>query len=474
MLAIVFKILHDNDFSNKRHIYKTIWRRNLILYAKFCIRNSIQHNRKNSKFCEQKSKLTKQNYNNKWSLLRISWRLHQRQCSQWSQCLYFFLHQSSHLLHQSKQRKQWSQYLHFLQHFHHEMNQHWCSHHLLFFQKWFRKIHFSIFASRFQDIRNSISLSKICSKCSMKHSKKQIFFISNITSRTMRIFETFFFFIKSRSRFISDLQSIRTSLLVKSRKLQIREIFISVCSRNRFASNFYLLSKSRQKNRKFCHTKCFSSLTTYLLHFSIQITHSIMISDFAINESDFNKSINQKSLIIKNAMIRSRNAYLLSKTLIVRFRKFSFASRFSIFIHVDVAFEFFAQTTICMSIFVAFIWNIVIVVSSNVFFSINVWISFEKKSKQYFSHRAQFTEIFESMNEKFDEFLVSLHVLLIDFSWMNRMFSSRDTTKTLWFFSFDDICYDKFAHNRVEVVISWSEKINALTIWFIFRILFSR
>ena len=244
----------------------------------------------------------------------------------------------------------------------------------------------------------------------------------------MRIFEISFSFIKSKSLFISNLlQSIRTNRLIKTRKFQIRKVFINLCLRNRFVSNFYFHAKSRQKNRSFRHTKCFSSQKTYFTRLSHQFRLFFILSietctNQTANESNFNQSINQ-------CMIRKRDSHLLNNILIVIFRisHWWFWSKKSILTHVVVVFELFVSTTICMSIFAAFIWNIVIVVSSNKFL-INVWINFEKRFRQYFSHWTQFTEIFESMNWKLDEFFASLCVLLIDFSTMNFTFSFRQIT----------------------------------------------
>ena len=106
LFDIVFKILQNNNFSNKRHIFKIIWQINSIFYAKFCIKNLNFTNKTNWNFCEQKNTRTKQNYNNKShshhlfhfetksrnlhqkrnsSKLRQSLNLYQKRYSQWSQ-----------------------------------------------------------------------------------------------------------------------------------------------------------------------------------------------------------------------------------------------------------------------------------------------------------------------------------------------------------------------------------------------------
>ena len=160
----------------------------------------------------------------------------------------------------------------------------------------------------------------------MKSTKECIFFTTIIKSKSTCLFHVFF--VKSKLRFISNLQSIKTHRLVRTRKRQIRKIFINSCLRKEFAS-VYFLSKSCQKNRSFRHIKYFSSLKTYftrLFHeffsFFIRSTCINQIANIATNESKFIKSINQKSRIIKNALIRNRDVHLSSNTLIVMFRIF--------------------------------------------------------------------------------------------------------------------------------------------------------
>ena len=83
----------------------------------------------------------------------------------------------------------------------------------------------------------------------MKNSRKQISYTSSITSRRSNSLQRSS--IKSRSSHTSALQSIRASRLIKTRKLQTREVFNSIRLRKQFA----LLSTSDLRNRSFYHTK---------------------------------------------------------------------------------------------------------------------------------------------------------------------------------------------------------------------------
>ena len=109
-----------------------------------------------------------------------------------------------------------------------------------------------LFSFRIQhrNIKNFILLSKICSRCLLRNARNQI----NYTSKKSNLFQRFF--VNSRSRFISNLQSIKTNRLFRTRKRRIREIFNNIRSRNRIASNsYFLFSTNDSKNRSFYYTK---------------------------------------------------------------------------------------------------------------------------------------------------------------------------------------------------------------------------
>ena len=136
-------------------------------------------------------------------------------------------------------------------------------------------------------VRSSlVSLSKICSKCSMKNSEKKVYF---------KIKTTYFFKhsqIKCKFLSISSLQSIRNRRLIKIRKIQNRKIWISTCLRNQFA---LFLAKTCLKNRFFRHTKWQTFFASNhdlrfrrFFHFRFQITFVAfvsIISVFAIIDS---------------------------------------------------------------------------------------------------------------------------------------------------------------------------------------------
>ena len=111
--------------------------------------------------------------------------------------------------------------------------------------------------------RDFISLSKICSKCSMRNPKKRIYF---------RIKTTCLFKhsqIKCKSSSISNLQSIKSRRLVKTRKARIRRVWISTCLRNQFAlfsAEFCLRNWSNY------HTNCqmFSVIWSFRVRIRLQ------------------------------------------------------------------------------------------------------------------------------------------------------------------------------------------------------------
>ena len=106
------------------------------------------------------------------------------------------------------------------------------------------------FRNRISQFRkNLISLSKICSRCSMRNSKKKVCF---------KIKKTFFFENSSQNnrelQFISNLQSIKKYRLIKFRKIQNRKVWINTCLRNSFALSS---TKICLKNQSIYHIKCF-------------------------------------------------------------------------------------------------------------------------------------------------------------------------------------------------------------------------
>ena len=73
------------------------------------------------------------------------------------------------------------------------------------------------------------------------------------------------FFINSKLRSISDLQSITANRLIKTRKFQIRWVFNNIRSRNRIASNS-IISTNDLRNRSFYHIKYRRFFIVYLFH----------------------------------------------------------------------------------------------------------------------------------------------------------------------------------------------------------------
>ena len=89
----------------------------------------------------------------------------------------------------------------------------------------------------------------ICSRCLLRSARNQIYYTSERSNSSQRSF------VSSRSRFTSGPRPIRANRLVRARKRQIREVFISVRSRKRFA----LPPASDLRNRPFYHTNHRSS-----------------------------------------------------------------------------------------------------------------------------------------------------------------------------------------------------------------------
>ena len=127
--------------------------------------------------------------------------------------------------------------------------------------------------SQKQNIRNHILSSKICSRCSLRRLRNQIVY----TSKNARFFQAFSSFIRLTLFFTSGLQSIKASQLVRIRKRRIREVFNSIRSRNRIASNSF--SANDLRNRSFYHTKhrfsfaCIFSRYQAFRHTKCQIFH---------------------------------------------------------------------------------------------------------------------------------------------------------------------------------------------------------
>ena len=333
-------------------------------------------------------------------------RLHRKQ---WSRCLHFlqnFLHRMNqhwclfhlltlqnrfsifhffwfHLLHQYRHQKKCFYHLQFqknhysksklfhvqslhqnyrvFQFFHSNQYQHARKLHQLFVRL-LRRL--SFLKNSNQNIKNHILRSTICTRCSLKNSRKQIVYIS----RNVHLFQTFFF-IKLTLRSISDLQSIRANQLVKARKRQIREIFNNIRSRNRIASNSYFLfstnnlrnrslyyTKHRsffvyliQKYRTFCHTNCLSSLIVYFVYLFLE-----------------------------------------------SFSTFSFARMFVAFATI-----FLNRTMICIDIYEQFI---------SIKHLVMILKSFER------SNAISWLENLWHVDEKTNRFFIFLHVLLLDFS----------------------------------------------------------
>ena len=99
-----------------------------------------------------------------------------------------------------------------------------------------------------------ISLSKICSRCSMRKSKKKACF---------KVKKTFLFENSSQNncelQSTSSLQSIRSRRLVKTQKAQNRKVEINTCLRNQFA---LFSTKICLRNRSIYHIKCSLSSTS--------------------------------------------------------------------------------------------------------------------------------------------------------------------------------------------------------------------
>ena len=93
-----------------------------------------------------------------------------------------------------------------------------------------------------------ISLSKICSKCSMKNSEKRVYCKIKITLFLENSSQ-----VSRELRFISSLQSIRNRRLIRIRKIQNRKVWISTCLRNQFALFSAIICL---KNRSNYHTNC--------------------------------------------------------------------------------------------------------------------------------------------------------------------------------------------------------------------------
>ena len=94
--------------------------------------------------------------------------------------------------------------------------------------------------------KSLISLSKICSRCSMRNSEKRVCF---------RVKRTFLLENSSQNnrelQSTSSLQSIRSRRLIKTQKAQNRRVWINTCLRNQFA---LLSTKTCLRKRSIYHT----------------------------------------------------------------------------------------------------------------------------------------------------------------------------------------------------------------------------
>ena len=163
--------------------------------------------------------------------------------------------------------------------------------------------------------KNLISLSKICSKCSMRNSKKRICF---------KIKKTFFFEnssqINRELRSTSSLQSIKSRRLVKIQKAQNRKVWINTCLRNQFA---LFLIKVYSRNRSNYYTKCsmsfastwsllsrlFFSFSYFFVFFRFFFLLSHSLRSFQLQERIVLTSINKLfwSLIVSILNLSLRN-----------------------------------------------------------------------------------------------------------------------------------------------------------------------
>ena len=224
----------------------------------------------------------------------------------------------------------------------------------------------------------------------MRRSKEQILFTSSITSRRIHILEAFSFSIKSESRFTSNLlQSIRASRLVRARKLQIREVFNNIRSRNRIASNSHFLSSASDlRNRLFHHTNYRHFPIAYLLHLSRRY--------------------------------RAFSHTNCSSSLIVYFVHLSSMSSSSLVKLVASATILSNRTMSCIDIYEQSISIKHLVMNLR---------SFERSSA------ISWLEDFWAIDEETDCFFTSLHVLLIDFSKNeSHVFATRHNENVVIFF----------------------------------------
>ena len=178
--------------------------------------------------------------------------------------------------------------------------------------------------------------------------------------------------------------------------------------------------------------------------------------------------------------IRNRNVYSLGGMLAARLRK-------PPPIHAAAAFGHSDPTTTCMGTFAAPIWSTATAAAppmSNPPSPTAAKTNDEEglagdirpiaiQFTHYLWPRAQSTETSGLMDGELGGFLTSFFVLLIDFSWMDRMSPPRGTTRALWSSFVGGICYGKPPH-RAGVRISWPEGTSALAAWPISRTLPSR
>ena len=173
-----------------------------------------------------------------------------------------------------------------------------------------------------RSIKSLILLSKICSRCLLKSARNQINYTSERSNSSQESF------VSSKSRSISDLQSIRASRLLRARKRRIREVFSSIRLRNRIASNLFSANDLRNRSfyhtkyrsffvylsrryRAFCHTNCSSSLIVYFVHlFSMSFSSSVKLVAFATifsNSTMICIDIYERFIFVKHLVMNLRS-----------------------------------------------------------------------------------------------------------------------------------------------------------------------
>ena len=305
------------------------------------------------------------------------------------------------------------------------------------------------------------------------------FFINSIkTISKFSLFDTSFSRSFATSKNLSSIETISRSMISSirlrfstttsknvSKMTKIASMICSSISSSIFSRN----SISKHQKQKFYFTindlfrmfvKKFKKINFLRIRYFIKKNKSfskffnqikiIFYFKFAVNQ---NKSISQNSKISNSRNFRQRmfakmtrikslfSIKTTSKKSIVSLYKMSSIfritfmiefSKFSIkIIYLQIFFQiFFNVCRICNDIFKL---NIDLQHIYDRFMSIKRLVEIMKSFARMIerSNAISWLENSWFVNEKTNRFFISLHVLLIDFSWMNRMFSSRDTTKTL-------------------------------------------